>query len=284
MQRNAQQNLSIQLYTEKEIGCDYIYIPQGSFPFGGDPEAPMSLPLTTPHLDDFFISKHPITFGEYLAYLDDLHQRDPALAASLVPRYGQETYAILQDGRYIPHRKILLEGAITARYPEGQGHEYKLPVLGLSWYEAILYCRWRSQREGRLVTLPTEEQWEKAASGVDRRIFPWGDHFDATFCKMGRSRPSDELQPEPIGIFEADRSPYGVCDIVGTISEWTLPIPQKEVDSLLADPKLTPIQRGGGWIASNEQSLRLRMRLPRPEGTSTYNCGFRVVAYPRHKN
>jgi formylglycine-generating enzyme required for sulfatase activity len=84
-----------------------------------------------------------------------------------------------------------------------------------------------------------------------------------------------------VGVFVADQSVYGVSDVVGCVSEWTLSMEPEEVALLVEDPKITPVQRGGGWVASNERSLRLRTRLPRAEGTRTYNCGFRVVAYPK---
>ena len=55
--------------------------------------------------------------------------------------------------------------------------------MGVVWFDAVAYCEWRSARDGRRYRLPTEHEWEKAGRGVDRRFFPWGDRFDATFCK-----------------------------------------------------------------------------------------------------
>jgi serine/threonine-protein kinase len=281
LRRGEYFDITVQLYSDEEIGETYVYIPAGKFYFGGDTEASMSLPLRQQYLDDFFISRFPITFREYLVYLNEIHKTDPKQAEALCPRSDNEIYVKLNEhNEYIPDRAKLFDGIINQRYPEGSGAEWDLPILGVSWFESILYCRWRSQKEGRKVTLPTEEQWEKAASGADHRIYPWGNTFDATFCKMGRSRRPSEMQPEPIAVFIHDESPYGVRDIVGTISEWTLTLPQEEVDKLETDPEITPVQRGGGWVASGEQLMRIGSRLPRPGGTRTYNSGFRVVTYP----
>ena len=270
-------SLNVSLYPKDSWDERYVLIPESSFYVGGDTEAQMHQPRSLQHEADFLISRYPVTFREYLVYLNEIHKTSPKRAKSLAPRIQQETYVTLQDGQYIPNYDTLFSGPITKRYPAGQGHEWTLPVFGITWYEAVLYCRWRTQQEGRLVTLPSEHQWEKAAAGADERMYPWGNHFDANFCKMGRSRPPEELQPEPIGTFLFDESPYGVCDMVGTISEWTR---HKDIEALAAlkkDPKWNPIQRGGGWICSTEKQIRIGSRLPRPEGSRSYNSGFRVV-------
>ena len=63
-----------------------------------------------------------------------------------------------------------------------------LPVFGVNWHDAVAYCHWRSEQEGRVYRLPTEAEWEKAARGADARFFPWGNRFDATFSKTRDSR------------------------------------------------------------------------------------------------
>jgi sulfatase modifying factor 1 len=50
-----------------------------------------------------------------------------------------------------------------------------LPVVGVSWIDAVAYCAWRSEQDGRPVRLPTEAEWEFAARGRQEALFPWGD-------------------------------------------------------------------------------------------------------------
>jgi formylglycine-generating enzyme required for sulfatase activity len=55
------------------------------------------------------------------------------------------------------------------------------PVVDVSWHDAVAYCKWLTGKLNAdgvdgVVSLPTEAQWEKAARGYDRRIYPWGDH------------------------------------------------------------------------------------------------------------
>ena len=89
----------------------------------------------------------------------------------------------------------------------------KQPINGVSWFDADNYCRVHGKH------LPTEAQWEKAARGTDGRRYPWGEHFDPTFCSMRNSEPGN-LLPKPIGTYEADCSPYGVRDLSGGVREW----------------------------------------------------------------
>ena len=82
------------------------------------------------------------------------------------------------------------------------------PVFGIDVESAIAYAAWKSEKTGKKYRLPTEAEWEKAARGTDGRAYPWGDRFDASFCKMRESRTGN-AKPEPSGAFEVDASPYG---------------------------------------------------------------------------
>ena len=83
-----------------------------------------------------------------------------------------------------------------------------MPVTDVDWNDADSYCRSISKR------LPSEAEWEKAARGKEGRVYPWGDTFDKKKANIGAS-------PMPVGSFPEDRSPYGVFDMAGNVSEWT---------------------------------------------------------------
>ena len=99
------------------------------------------------------------------------------------------------------------------------------PVVNVSWKDAITYCRWLNDSlKGELpdnltLRLPTEAEWEKAARGMDGRIFPWGDTSDNGKCNTdeiitGGTTPAGSYSPQ-------GDSPYGCADMSGNVWEWT---------------------------------------------------------------
>jgi serine/threonine-protein kinase len=205
----------VNLYTEEEIGADFVYVPGSTAIIGGDPEAYNAIPRQEPFVHDFAIARLPVTFREYCAWLDVLERDGVAAAERRAPQdmRGSEGRVVVRgpDG-WVPYEQ-LIEGEALKMFPYAGGHFLSVPVAHIDWFDARAYARWRGMR------LPTELEWEKAARGVDGRAYPWGDQFDPTFCKMRDSRPFTH-QPEPVGTFPNDESPYGVRDMAGGMREW----------------------------------------------------------------
>lgn len=96
------------------------------------------------------------------------------------------------------------------------------PVVDVSWKNAMAYTKWLDgvlRRElpfGLVLRLPTEAEWEKAARGPKHFIYPWGNSYEQERSKLMKERVP------PVGIFSPDGdSPYGCCNMSGTIEEWT---------------------------------------------------------------
>ncbi|MCC6740131.1 MAG: SUMF1/EgtB/PvdO family nonheme iron enzyme, partial [Planctomycetia bacterium] len=156
-----------------------------------------------------------------------------------------------------------------------RGFEPRVPVFSPTWIGAMLYAAWRSGKEGRLYTLLHEDEFEKAARGVDGRVFPWGDSPDPAFHHMDESYGDGERMA-PVGTFSADCSPYGIRDLAGSMATWcwnAAEMPHRETRAV----------RGGAW-AYTATFCRAAFRLfTRPNHISQrygVRLAFRPLAWP----
>ncbi len=143
------------------------------------------------------------------------------------------------------------------------------PVVGVSWYEALAFCRWLSAVTGRsekAITLPTEQQWQRAAQGdsgqdeqgnpaVSGREFPWGNEGpDELRCNWNRA----EDGTTPVTRYPDGASPFGVMDMSGNVWEWCLTGWESgRTDTEGGEPR---ILRGGSWSSDSPISLRAANR------------------------
>ena len=166
------------------------------------------------------------------------HQVD--LDAYWIDQY-EVTNAQYRDFVMRTHHAVPKYWQESGGYPTGRD---TTPVVEVSWSDADAYCRFVSKR------LPTEAEWEKAARGDDQRLYPWGDTWTADRANAARTNGS----VQPVGSYEAGRSPYGVDDLAGNIWEWVSDWydPEYYASSPThapAGPKIgeTKIVRGGAW-------------------------------------
>ncbi len=261
--------IQIDLPKDGQWHKDYRYIHESNMLSGGDKNAFDARPQTTEFVESFFCQTYPVTFEEYLEMIDEIYLIDPELALERAPQTrAAEGLLVVRDeelSRFVP-RPILIEGPARQQYPFEDGHDWKLPVIGVRYEDALAYCAWKSKKIGRILRLPNELEWEKAAGGIDGRFFPWGDYFDPTFCKMRSSRQVLS-QLEPIGVFKKDRSPYGVRDMAGGVREWIGGYAPSNIQQ--------PI-RGGAW---NEDSrpCRIASRVVVIAKARSTGLGFRTA-------
>jgi serine/threonine-protein kinase len=247
--RGAHHEATVNLYTREEIGEGFIYVPGGPTIIGGDPDAYDPLARQEIVVPDFAIGIFPVTMREYCTYLDTL---DDASALERAPHTmrGSEGLAVRKEaGRWAPVPEMI-EGEARKLFPIEDGHLWNVPAALVDWYDAVAYCQSLSVR------LPSEVEWEKAARGADGRFYPWGDSFDPTFCKMRDSRPYQQ-QPEPVGTFAADASPYGVRDLAGNMRQWIGEMVGGPTwDELSRESGPTPVRcvRGGIWNGDHKWS------------------------------
>ena len=130
------------------------------------------------------------------------------------------------------------------------------PVVGVSWFEALAYCRWLSQQTGLAFRLPTEAEWEKAARGPDGRLYPWGNTWEAGRCN---SEEAGLKRTTLVGQYPTGASPYGALDLAGNVWEWCVTKWKKPYPYQLEDewqPAYVEADehrrvRGGSWYQNS---------------------------------
>lgn len=152
------------------------------------------------------------------------------------------------------------------------------PVVGVSWYEAVAFCNWLNSlpmygegTKGRgLITLPTEQQWQRAAQGDDNRVYPWGNDFDQSHSNTEENgfRQTTLVTQYPDGA-----SPYGVMDMSGNVWEWCLTAWDDGSDNLNGDARRC--LRGGSWNL-NHRYARVTSRFNLGPNSADFDRGFRL--------
>jgi formylglycine-generating enzyme required for sulfatase activity len=120
------------------------------------------------------------------------------------PVTNAQYHAFLQQTVRGPEKWFELENRLDK--PAFSDH----PVTGITWQGANAFAQWRGAR------LPEQIEWEKAARGIDGRMYPWGNDFDAARCN------TDSEGTTAVGHYgNAGGSPYGCFDMAGNVLEWT---------------------------------------------------------------
>jgi len=126
----------------------------------------------------------------------------------------------------------------------------RLPVIGVSWYEAVAYCRWLSEQSGKnhMYRLPSLAEWEKAARGTDDRLYPYGDEMDPGKCNVADGGIGHTTL---VGYFPAGVSPYGIMDMSGNMLEWCasrfIPGLDTFLEQSVLESNADRTLRGGCW-------------------------------------
>lgn len=173
--------------------------------------------------------------------------------------------------------KTVVTNAEYARFVEATGHESPRhwpgnmppaeiedhPVVYVFWDDASAYAEWAGKR------LPTQEEWEKAARGIDGRDYPWGNQEpSAELCNfnrnVGRTSPVGNYSPQ-------GDSPYGCVDMSGNVWEWT--------DSW-ADNGRFRVLSGGSWGEDNITRLLCTAQRWHFPYFELHHYGFRLALSP----
>ena len=270
------------------------YVPAGWMVAGGDGDARGGLGRQRLWVPGFVIQDRPITHAEYLTFLNDLVERGHASAAAqYVPRFRRgEQEERLYAWDTVGGDPSVGRWAIRQRGSADVVISPDAPVVYVSWFDAMAFCRWYGMKSKLPWRLPGELEREKAARGADARRFPWGDWADPAFHCMQHS-PLEHPGAPPTDDFKVDESPYFVHGMAGGVQEWcadpfqpygpdrkgSLATPPQPPDSDdIRRPAHPPRRavRGGGWNL-DARACRAASRLGFAPDRRSNNLGFRLA-------
>lgn len=254
------------------------YVPAGWFLSGGDPEAHGALPRRRVWVEACSLASRPVTFADYLAFLNDrVTQGDMDAAQRHMPRLHPRDADIdpLVAFDTATHRFRLRDTVGALRLSKAS------PVVGVSWHDAQAYCRWLAERTSMPWRLPGEHEREKAARGVDGRSFPWGEHADPAFHCMQDSALSSPGPPST-SLFPVDQSPYAIFGLAGGVQEWCADVYRTEGPRQQGSCAVVPPEPSMGDTRAGAHAPRRSVRggawnLPAQAGRGASRSGARAT-------
>ena len=197
-------------------------------------------------LQDYSIAKYPVTNQEYRDFLLD------------------SSYSELPSSWHF------------RRFPKECSNH---PVYSVSAKAADAYCQWLAKKTSRNFRLPTEAEWEFAASGKEGYEFPWGNTFKADFANTAET---GLFQSSPIGAFIEGNTMTGLTDMAGNVEEYVAdnytayPGGDFITDHLVEIHGAYRIARGGSFARFRDLA-RTRRRHGHNPRSVTYAMGFRLA-------
>jgi len=165
--------------------------------------------------------------------------------------------------------------------PEGAA-DSRLPASNLSWDDAQGYVAWLSKKTGHAYRLPSEAEWEYAASGGKTTAYWWGDQAgkgNANCADCGSDW--DGRSPAPVGSFKPN--PFGLFEVHGNLWEWAMDCSNPSYKGAPADGSawlrgdcIGRVLRGGSWKIGSEY-LQTTRRNHYDRDVRYYLHGFRVA-------
>ncbi|MGH1362721.1 MAG: SUMF1/EgtB/PvdO family nonheme iron enzyme [Calditrichia bacterium] len=253
-------------------GAEFILIPGGSYTY--------SVTKSTVRTQDRWFARYPVTNAQYKRFLAHLNGSDEEVESVLPLKLFKDRlneFAQRVDGLaeylYGAYNKLgeRLRPEQLERLTDFNYEHH--PVIGVSWFAARIYCFWLSMIENQnlnnaaeIYSLPSEQEWEWAASGGER-TWPWPDSVEG---------PTEELanfdnyigSTTPVGRYPKGATPEGLMDMAGNVWEWSANRFSSQNDNRAL--------RGGAFY-DDTNLLRCNARNNDAPHKSNTSFGFRVV-------
>ena len=160
-------------------------------------------------------------------------------------------------------------------------------VVYVNYHEAMAFCKWLSEKEGKNYRLPTEAEWEYACHAGNYFPFHTGDGLPAIFHK--NQQTARNLKEVSLKVGQTPPNAFGLYDMHGNVEEWCLDwyglyLPNTQVDPIGYEEGLYRVTRGGSHNTP-EKYLRTTNRMAMIPEDKHAQTGFRIVEaeYPKTK-
>jgi len=213
-----------------------IRVEGGSFLMGSEHQD-YEQPIHEVQVSDFYLGQCPVTNAQYAAFLR---------------AYGSDK---VKSGEYSEQKMIVphawgidrLEGDWQA-HPGFENH----PVVNVSWYGAVTFCDWLSEKAGKAYRLPSEAEWEYAARG-GRHKSPFEYAGSHKLMEVGWYSKNSGGSTQPVGLLLPNA--LGLYDMSGNVWEWCADHWHRNYDGAPDDGKPWTtggeadrrVVRGGSW-------------------------------------
>jgi formylglycine-generating enzyme required for sulfatase activity len=227
-------------------------IPGGTYTRGSSEGARDEMPRHPVKLPSFALDIHPVTNEQFVRFVQAMGgEKD----------HNNNDIIRLRDSRIKRSTgKLIIESGYA-----------KHPVVGVTWYGAVAYAKWIGKR------LPTEAEWEAAASAGRDTIYPTGAEIERPQANFFSSDTTAVMSYPP--------NPFGLYDMAGNVYEWCqdwyaynyYEASVVEPDSPLGPPQgVYRVLRGGCW-KSLKEDLRCSHRHRNNPGAVNGTYGFRCA-------
>jgi formylglycine-generating enzyme required for sulfatase activity len=201
----------------------------------------------------------PVPGGTFVMGRDNgFPDEQPAHEVSTRPFWIDKTeVTVAQFKQFLKAKGLKIPGRPSSPSMPGTyfvDHKYdNFPMVDVSWQSADSYCRWAGKR------LPSEAEWEKAARGIDQRLYPWGAVWDENRVNSRETPYSSTTEKKihfssEVGSYPENASPYGALDMAGNawewVADWYTPYPGNHTRNGAFGQKYRVI-RGGSWVSNS---------------------------------
>jgi formylglycine-generating enzyme required for sulfatase activity len=271
---------------------EMVVVPYGRFRMGSAEDDARGRDVERPAHEvtfrrGFAIARNETTVAEFGRFIAATRRRPQA------SRSGRSIVYDEKGGAFTEH-----EGVDWRRDHVGRPASPALPVVHVSFDDAVAYTEWLSKQTGQRYRLPSEAEFEYVLRAGSASTWPWGDR--APRHVVGNLAGDGDLStvarhwgnaipgyrdafwgPAPVRNFPVEG--FGTYDLIGNVSEWTQDCWHDSYQRAPADGSawVNPgcplrILRGASWDSSLDQARAAARQSMDPRATSA-RFGFRVV-------